>query len=121
MRRLVGIAAATVLLAGCAVQPLDPDTGAVIPPQNAGMQALLVGALRITDECVTLETPDEGVVLPIFPTSRVGWDDDILMFDGEPYADGAPIWLDGGSVQQVPSGAHVPDGCPTEAVFLVGG
>lgn len=119
--RVAVAAAAVLLLAGCGAQPLDPDTVAVLPPQNAGMEALLVGAVSITDECVTIETPDDGIVLPVFPTSRVAWDDDILLFDGEPYRDGAPLWLDGGFVEEVPGGAHVPAGCPTDTVFLVGG
>ena len=118
--RHLAAAAAVVALAGCGAQPLEPDTVAVIPPQNAGMEALLVGGLDVTDECVTVLTPD-GAVTPIFPRTLVAWRGDSLEIDGETRIDGAPVWLTGGFVQDVPSGAHIPSGCPTDQLFLVAG
>ncbi len=117
--RVVAIAAAALLLAGCSVQPLEPDTVAVIPPQNAGMDALLVGALDITDACVTVTTP-EGTVTPVFPRDSVSWDGDALVIDGKAHVDGGPVWLGGGQ-SEVRGEMHIPEGCPTDVVFLVAG
>lgn len=124
--RSVVAAAGILLLAGCAgAQPLEPDTVAVIAPQGSGMDALLVGALTLGEDCVTVTTPD-GVVTPVFPTSLVAWDGDALRIDGETYDDGDPVWLGGGFIvesgdRDAPSDIHLPPGCPTDDVFLVAG
>lgn len=118
------MAAATLLLAGCApvATPLEPDTVALIPPQQAGMDALLVGAIRLDDDCVTVTTPDsDASILPVFPTSLVSWDGDDLVVDGKSYADGSVIWLGGGEVPEVTAAMRIPEGCPTETVWLVAG
>ena len=120
MRALAALAGILVLTGCATVAPLEPDTVAVIPPQQAGMEALLAGGLSVTDECVTLTTPD-GVVTPIFPRTMVAWKGDALEIDGEVVIDGAPIWLTGGFVEEAPSGAHIPVGCPTDDLFLVAG
>lgn len=118
--RAVAAIVGILVLAGCSVAPLDPDTVAVIPPQNAGMDALLVGALDITDDCVTVTTP-EGTVTPVFPRPMVAWDDGALVIDGTAHDDGDPVWLGGGGVPAVSDDMHIPDGCPTDVVFLVAG
>lgn len=118
--RAMAAVAGILVLAGCSVAPLDPDTVAVIPPQDAGMDALLVGALDITDDCVTVTTP-EGTVTPVFPRSMVAWDDGALVIDGTPHDDGDPVWLGGGGVPAVSDDMHIPEGCPTDVVFLVAG
>jgi hypothetical protein len=124
VRRLAVVAAAILLLAGCApvATPLDPDTVALIPPQNAGMDALLVGAIHLGDDCVTVTTPEsDDPILPVFPTSVVSWDGDSLVVEGTTYADGAVIWLSGGEVAEITDAMHLPEGCPTDTVWLVAG
>lgn len=126
MRVLAG-AAGILVLAGCSAgpAPLHPDTVALVAPRGESMAALLVGALRLGDDCVTVEI-DGATVTPVFPASLVAWDGDALVIDGEPYDDGDPVWLGGGFVveggdRDAPDGIHVPEGCPTDDVFLVGG
>lgn len=124
MRRLLVPAAALLLLAGCApvADPLDPDTVALVPAQNAGMEALLVGAIHLDEDCVTVTAPDEeDAILPVFPTSVVAWEGDALVVEGTTYDDGAVIWLTGGFVDELPHGAHTPEGCSAEQYFLVAG
>jgi len=125
--RFAAAVGATLLLAGCAAaEPLDPDTVAIVPPQQTGMDALLVGALELGEDCVTVVTP-EGEVLPIFPATLVAWEGDSLVIDGRAHIDGAPVWLGGGFIREgsdgrpLPGDAHVPEGCPTGTVFLVAG
>jgi len=118
-------------LSGCvsAMTPLDPDIVALVPPQTAGMDALLEGELVIENDCVYIDAsgigPEYDRILPIFPSNTVRWDGDALLIHDAPHSNGDPVRLGGGmiaeptSTSHLPEEGHIPEGCSTEYVFLV--
>ncbi|MEW1962155.1 hypothetical protein AB0269_06815 [Microbacterium sp. NPDC077644] len=116
-RRFVGIATVALLLAGCSA-PL-PQSGpiAVYPRPNAGMDALLTGALHVADGCVAVESEDGAVSIPMFPAGDAEWKDEALVWRGDVYREGDTISLGGGY-----GGAddgYVPEACEDAEMFLV--
>lgn len=114
LTRRGAVLATAVVLAGCSGG--STDTLATYDARGAGMDALLVGTVRITDTCVTVV---EGalVTVPAFD-GGASVEDGVLRFRGTDYPDGAAIELGGGEADDL-SGVRIPAGCPTERVFLV--
>ena len=112
-----------LMLTGCAVfGPQVPTEGpiAVYPRPDAGMDALLEGTLRITDECVWVEAYGRDVVV-VFPAGDASVDDHRLTYLDREYVDGDDISLGGGHVTGAfGDDVYVPQGCGVlEEPFLV--
>lgn len=102
---------------GCSA-PTPPSAAlATYPSPNYGMDALLVGTLRLTGGCVAVERPDGVLVTPVFPAGDATWQHALLTWHGEEYGEGDSISLGGGlaDAQEV----HIPEGCSEYEAFLV--
>ncbi len=95
-----------------------PVNAAIYHDDGSGMDALLTATLTMDAECITVEV-DGQTYLPIFPSSAVRLEDDALLYAGDPFRTGDPISLGGGEVSEPPAGARIPQGCPTERLWLV--
>ena len=89
-----------------------PDTG------GAHHDALLVGSLQRSDECITV-IAERQVWTPIFPSDDVRLRHDAVVYQGTEYRSGEEISLGGGEANVAPPGARIPKGCPTESLWLV--
>jgi hypothetical protein len=83
---------------------------AVIPPQDGADSARTEGRLRITDECVFLDSPS-GVTLLVWPADRTAWSPEpptitFTNFDGSVVAvrDGDAVVLGGSGDSEADGG-----------------
>ncbi|MBM6399008.1 dihydrolipoamide dehydrogenase [Phycicoccus sonneratiae] len=95
-----------------------PPNVATYDADGSGMDALLVGTLRVTEACVTVEGEDGSPTVPVFPRGEVSTGADGLEFGGRTYADGDRIELGGGEGAPGAS-AGIPAGCPDVARWVV--
>ncbi len=108
------LAVAGLVFTGCSAG----GAGGVLATYDAdgGMDALLIGTVSISEECVTVHTADQ-VTTPAFD-GGAQVHGSVLVFRGAEYPDGAKIELAGGDAPDA-SDVAIPGGCPSEHVFLV--
>ncbi len=111
-------ASSALLAAGLFLTGCSGGSSGVLATYDAdgGMDALLVGTVSITDECVTVHGGDQ-VTTPAFD-GGAEVRDQVLVFRGAEYEDGAKIELGGGEASDVAE-VRLPSGCPSDHVFLV--
>jgi hypothetical protein len=110
-------------LTACTVGPEVPSSGplAVHPRPEAGMDALLEGTLRTDGDCIRVDFPPEGDIVPSFPAGDATWDEaeGVLTWRDEQYADGDPIALGGGFGSTNGASGYMPEACAGLEVFIV--
>jgi len=112
MRRLAAIAALAVMLTGCSSADFGPIP--VYKPRFHHYETNgFVGALRISDECVTVDRDGETTVF-LFPTNDVEWDakTSTVTYLGKQYKDGDFIYLPA-IINFGRKYGDVPEGCPS--------
>ncbi len=105
---------AGVVLTGCS----SGGAAGILATYDAdgGMDALLIGTVSISQECVTVRTADQ-VTTPAFD-GGAQVRGAVLVFRGAEYPDGAKIELPGGEASDA-TGVSIPGGCPSDHIFLV--
>ncbi|WP_462418843.1 hypothetical protein [Kytococcus sp. Marseille-QA3725] len=79
-----------------------------------GMAAELKGTLTQQGECWVVEDEHQGIVVPVFPSGEVTWEDDGLTYQGTHYGDGDAIELGGGN-----PGENATNDCEGDSIFNV--
>jgi len=87
-------------------------------PDGAHHDALLVGTLQRSSECITVIAEGQTWT-PIFPSDDIRLRHDAVLYQGVEYRSGDQISLGGGEAISPPEHARIPDGCPTQGLWLV--
>lgn len=87
-------------------------------PDAAHHEALLVGTLQRSPECITVVA--EGQVwTPIFPSDDVRLQHDAVVYQGVEFRNGDQISLGGGEASAPPAGSRIPADCPPGMLWRV--
>ncbi|GAB3518291.1 hypothetical protein [Arthrobacter monumenti] len=119
---------ATVLIAGAIVsgcsgggdtEPVDAQVATYSPMTMAGAMQTLKGTLIVDEGCVYI---DDGETrwLPVFPEGLASWEKTALVMDGQEYAAGEEVAVEGGKTAgPAMQGEQVPEGCETTNRWIV--